>query len=220
MLKKRLQTVASLVTEKSIIDIGTDHGYLIIDLFKREVVDSALAVEITKGPLDNVMSNINSHNISNVEFLLSDGMTKASQSQIDNYDAISICGMGGSLIAKILDDSKEKLNGQTLYLQPNTGEAKLRSMIVELGYKIVDEDIIIDNDIYYEVIKAEPGIVTYNEHELYFGPVNSRQKNDNFTAKYKSRLNHLYSIKEDLESNGACNEKIDNEISMLEKELV
>lgn len=220
MLKKRLAEVGSLIEEQTLIDIGTDHGYLIIDLIQKGIVSQALAVEITQGPLDNVTQNVKNHRLSHrVDCVLSDGLTKISNAQTDRYQAVSICGMGGALIAKILTDSKQKLTGKTLYLQPNNGEQKLRETLVELGFKISDEKIIIDNDIYYEIIKAVPGTVTYSYQELYFGPINIRNQTSNFRDKYTEKLHHLMRINEQIKKNNKVNQKIINEIETL-KEVV
>lgn len=216
MLKERLKQVGNLVTEDSLIDIGTDHGYLIIDLLKSGVLSSAMAVEITKGPLDNVTTNVKNHRLKElVEFRLSDGLKSVDIEDTANYQAVSICGMGGALIAKIIEDSSSKFSGKTLYLQPNNGEQKLRETLVKLGFKIEAELVISDNDIYYEIIKAVPGEVDYCLEELYFGPINLKQKSEMFMAKHREHANHLMKINEQLKLNNVQNQKIINELKML-----
>ncbi len=218
MLKERLKQVGNLITEDSLIDIGTDHGYLIIDLLKKDVIKTAMAVEITKGPLDNVTTNVKNHRFGDkVEFFLSDGLTKVDIADTNNYDAISICGMGGALIAKILTDSADKVAGKTLYLQPNNGEQVLRTTLVSLGFKIVQELVIIDNNIYYEIIKAIPGEVKYSEQELYFGPINLKKQSNEFKSKHMEHYEHLMKINEKLIENNKRNEKINSELKMLEE---
>ncbi len=216
MLKERLKQVGNLVTEDSLIDIGTDHGYLIIDLLKSGVISSAMAVEITKGPLDNVTTNVKNHRLKErVEFRLSDGLKSVEIGDTANYQAVSICGMGGALIAKIIEDSSSKFRGKTLYLQPNNGEQKLRETLVKLGFKIEMELVISDNDIYYEIIKAVPGIADYCLEELYFGPINLQLKSEMFMAKHKEHAKHLMKINEQLKLNNAQNQKIIKELKML-----
>lgn len=216
MLKERLKKVSQLIEEDSLIDIGTDHGYLIIDLLQEEKIEKALAIEITKGPLQNVETNVRNHRLSNkVDSALSDGLTKVEKDIIDQYKAISICGMGGSLIAKILTDSKDKLGGQALYLQPNNGEYRLRKTLSLLGYKIVAEDVLVDNDIFYEVIRAVPGTQTLSEQELFLGPINLRTKSEQFLNKTKEKYRHTSQINCQLEKKGIENRKLINELSML-----
>lgn len=218
MLKERLKKVGELVTEDSLIDIGTDHGYLIIDLLKNKKIDRAMAVEITNGPLNNVVTNVKNHRMAcQVESFLSDGLTKVPIANTDNYKAISICGMGGSLIAKILTDSKEKITTKTLYLQPNNGEKVLRETLVTLGFKIVTEMVVIDNNIYYEIIKAVPGIKKLNPTELYFGPYNLQYQSTEFISKHCEQLAHLMKVNEQLIKNNKINQKIIDEIELLKE---
>lgn len=220
MLKERLKKVSQLIEEDSLIDIGTDHGYLIIDLLKSNKIKKALAVEITKGPLQNVENNVRNHRLNDkVDCALSDGLTKVDKSVVDKYKAISICGMGGSLIAKILTDSKQKLDGQILYLQPNNGEYALRKTLIELGYKIVEEDVLIDNDIFYEVIKAVPGSQTLSEAEMFLGPINMQSQGEQFLNKCKEKYRHTSQINTQLLEKGIENPKLLTELSMLKGAL-
>ncbi|WOO89250.1 tRNA (adenine(22)-N(1))-methyltransferase TrmK [Mollicutes bacterium LVI A0078] len=220
MLKERLKQVGNLVDNKHLVDIGTDHGYLIIDLLKRGQIKSAMAVEITKGPLDNVTTNVKNHRLSDkVECFLSDGLTKVDADALTKYDSISICGMGGALIAKILTDSANEVTDKTLYLQPNNGEVALRRTLVSLGFRITNEMVITDNNIYYEIIKAVPGKSELTEKELYFGPINLIQKDSVFTSKHIEHYNHLMQINDKLIENNKHNQKIIDEINLLKEEF-
>ena len=52
MLGSRLQTVADFVPRGSVIaDIGTDHGYLPIELIKSGKCTKAVAADVNEGPL-------------------------------------------------------------------------------------------------------------------------------------------------------------------------
>lgn len=220
MLKERLKQVENLIDVDSLIDIGTDHGYLIIDLLNNKIISKAMAVEITKGPLDNVVTNVRNHRLSDkVEAHLSDGLTKVDKALTDHYQGISICGMGGALIAKILRDSQPKVTGKTLFLQPNNGEQILRQTLVELGFTISAELVVVDNQIYYEIIKAVPGNTKLNALELYFGPQNLRVRSEAFIAKHTNQYNHLMQINKNLMEKNKQNQKINNELKMLEEVL-
>lgn len=52
-LSKRLEMVAGLVTQERIADIGTDHGYVPIYLYKQGRIKKAYACDVRKGPLEN-----------------------------------------------------------------------------------------------------------------------------------------------------------------------
>ena len=57
-LSKRLEMVAGLVTQERIADIGTDHGYVPIYLYKQGRIKKAYACDVRKGPLEKCRKNI------------------------------------------------------------------------------------------------------------------------------------------------------------------
>ncbi|MCD8890334.1 tRNA (adenine(22)-N(1))-methyltransferase TrmK, partial [Staphylococcus arlettae] len=69
---------------------------------------------------------------------LGDGLTVI---KTDNaITSITICGMGGPLITKILRASQEKLtNRPRLILQSNIQSQPIRVLLQQLNYTIVDE---------------------------------------------------------------------------------
>ena len=55
----RLKKICDLVDENSIVaDIGTDHGYIPIELLKSEKINYAILSDINKGPLENARKEI------------------------------------------------------------------------------------------------------------------------------------------------------------------
>ncbi|MDE6783913.1 MAG: class I SAM-dependent methyltransferase, partial [Ruminococcus sp.] len=53
MLDKRLELCAELVSGKGIVcDVGTDHGYLAIELIKSGKCEKVIASDINPKPLD------------------------------------------------------------------------------------------------------------------------------------------------------------------------
>lgn len=220
MLKKRLKQVSDIVEEKSLIDIGSDHGYLLIDLVEKKRIIKGLAVEITEGPLDNVITNVKNNRLEDkIISLKSDGLLQIENEISDQFEAISICGMGGNLISKIIADSIDKIKGKVLYLQPNNSEPFLRLQLQNLGYKIIEEYIIEDNGIYYEIIKAIPGSEVLSKKQIYFGPYNLTHKTLNFINKYKEKYNHLIKINEELIEKNIKNQRIIDEVNMIREAI-
>ena len=141
-INKRLQLVAEYVENRRLADIGSDHAYLPIYLAKKDKIDYAVAGEIVEGPHKVSIKNVIEENlVGTIECRKAAGLDAIELS--DNIEVITICGMGGKLIADILEKGKEKLaNKPNLVLQPNVGENFVREKLQQLGYKIIAENII------------------------------------------------------------------------------
>ncbi|MDO4531742.1 MAG: class I SAM-dependent methyltransferase, partial [Bacillota bacterium] len=102
-ISKRLELVAGLVTHDVIADIGTDHGYVPIYLYKQGKIKKAYACDVRKGPLEKCRQNIAQYGAGNViETRLGSGLTPLLPGEAET--AI-MAGMGGMLIVHILEDS-------------------------------------------------------------------------------------------------------------------
>ena len=172
-LSNRLQTVANFIESGSrIADIGSDHAYLPVFLAKNKQIEFAIAGEVVKGPHENATNEINEQGVQGVvNSRLGDGLEVVSPE--DHIDTIVIAGMGGTLIAQILEAGKEKLQGvTTLVLQPNVGENRVRNWLMIHQYEITKEQILKEDHHIYEVIVAKKTTerITYSEEQLLFGP--------------------------------------------------
>ena len=165
-LTPRLQAAAELITNaESVIDIGTDHGYLPIYLLLAGKAKIAAAADIRKGPLDNARENISLYGVE-IKTCLSDGFKQVSE----KYHTACICGMGGETIASVIADGKD-ITPDTLILQPMTGAEKLRKYLFENGYSIETEVFVTEGTKVYCIIKAcKTGKNTpYTYADLYLG---------------------------------------------------
>ena len=168
-INKRLKLVAEYVENRRLADIGSDHAYLPIYLAKNNKIDYAVAGEIVEGPHKVSIKNVQEENlVGTIDCRKAAGLDAIELS--DNIEVITICGMGGKLIADILEKGKEKLaNKPNLVLQPNVGENFVREKLQELGYEITAENIIEEDGHIYEIIVAKPGIMNLSEDEINFG---------------------------------------------------
>lgn len=187
-LSARLSCVASMVPAGArMADIGSDHAYLPAALALAGKIDFAIAGEVVRGPYENAVHEIQSHQLEKqVVPRLADGL--AAIEPADQIDTIVIAGMGGSLIASILAKGQEKLAGvKRLVLQPNVGESHLRRWLMENRYQIMAERLIAEDGHTYEIIVAEPSIVpfTYSQYELDFGPFLLEKKGPVFEQKWQ-----------------------------------
>ena len=64
MISKRLELVASFVPQGAVLlDVGSDHAYLPIELVERGQIKSAIAGEVVEGPYKSAVKNVESHNL-------------------------------------------------------------------------------------------------------------------------------------------------------------
>ena len=219
-LSKRLSAAASFVRDGAVCaDIGTDHAYIPISLVLDGRVKYAIASDINEGPILKAKENIEKYGLSDkITARIADGLNGIEEFK---PDSIVICGMGGELIARIINDCDYvKQQGIQLILQPMTSIAELREYLSH-GFKIYDEDIVFDADKLYQIICAE---YDGNEHkytnaELEIGKINIEKrpplyKNlvNSFIDKKKKRYNGL-------RLGGHPTVDVENEIKELEKLL-
>ena len=151
-----MKAVASMVTPDYVLaDIGTDHGYVPISLVQRKKIPKAIAMDINKGPLQRAREHIAEFQLEEfIETRLSDGVKKL---KVGEVDSILIAGMGGELVIHILSDGMEVCRSvKELILQPQSELDKVRRFLRENKYKIVDEDMVIEDGKYYPMMKVVP----------------------------------------------------------------
>jgi len=133
---------------KNYIDIGTDHGYLPAALLLAGKIQFATATDINFAPLERARQMAE-------RFGLTEKMrfVEAAGLEFDYVvpDVISICGMGGLMIADIIE--KANLPDCLLFLQPMTKIEDLRLRLMQMGYGF-DESYAIEGDKVFVMIRA------------------------------------------------------------------
>ncbi len=155
-LSKRMKAVASMVTPGNrLADVGTDHGYVPIALVQGKKIPSAIAMDINKGPLQRACEHITEYHLEDaIETRLSDGVSKL---KVGEVDTILIAGMGGELVIHILSEGKEVCrSAKELVLQPQSELEKVRKFLREQKYKLIDEDMVIEDGKYYPMMRVVP----------------------------------------------------------------
>ncbi|QHJ71493.1 tRNA (adenine(22)-N(1))-methyltransferase [Planococcus halotolerans] len=186
-LSERLKRVAAYVPPNAILaDIGSDHAYLPCYLALKGNIQKGIAGEVVKGPYESARKQVQQEGLSkSIEVRLANGL--AAVELTDNVTAVTIAGMGGPLIASILDEGKEKLAGvERLILQPNVHAKAIREWGAANGWKITEEEILKENDKIYEILVLEPSSspVSYTEQELLMGPFLIKAKSPVFIEKW------------------------------------
>lgn len=221
ILSGRLQDVAAFVPSGAkLLDVGSDHAYLPIALIKAGHISQAIAGEVVQGPYDSALKNVVAYDLSSqIEVRLANGLAAFEPS--DQVEAITICGMGGRLIADILDAGKEKLaQVNRLILQPNNREDDLRNWLQANQFTIVAEKIMTENDKFYEILVAEHGNEQLSTRDLHFGKFLSTEKSPVFVSKWEREVDKLeYALASIPESNEADRSALSQKITLIKEVL-
>ena len=186
-LDDRLSAVASLVRNgKRVADIGTDHGYLVAYLVENGICPGGIAADLRKGPLENARQTVIQQGLSDkIELILSDGLHKIHETACDD---IVIAGMGGNLIAEILEKATWVKNERIhIIAQPMTHAEVLRQWFADNGFSITQEKTATDGKRYYCIISALfTGVKeNHNASYIYTGEIKTESETD---IKYLQKI--------------------------------
>ncbi len=185
-INNRLKTIGDLVPLSSYpLDIGCDHALLSIYLVKEKGLSKTVASDNKSGPLKKAKENVKFYKVSDkVKLLEAEGL----DSYTKGIDTITISGMGGLNINKILDDNKKYLkNIDTLILSPNNYSLAVKRKLLKLGYHIENETLVKERNIIYEILVFKKGRKYYSYKKLFLGPI-LMTKRDNVTKEYYQNL--------------------------------
>ena len=152
-LSKRLSLAASFVKRGSkVCDVGTDHGYLPLFLYKEGRVESVCATDINEKPLENAKRTFMAEGACEIPLYLCDGLEKIDR---NIADTVIIAGMGGEVISGIIDRASFVKDGSvSLILQPMTAARELRIYLSENGFFVEREEAVEDGGRVYSVMLA------------------------------------------------------------------
>ncbi|PLR93837.1 tRNA (adenine(22)-N(1))-methyltransferase [Bacillus sp. T33-2] len=221
-LSVRLETVANHIPEGyTLADIGSDHAYLPCHLVKKGAVPAAIAGEVAEGPYQSALKQVQYEGLTDkIKVRKGDGLEVVEPGEAD---CISIAGMGGALIASILENGKAKVAGvKKLVLQPNIGSSAVRSWLIDNGWELVAEEIIKEDGKIYEILAAEKGspLSAYSDRmkrDILFGPFLLKDRNPVFLEKWQSEKANWERILKSLESAGKNDETVQKRNELSEK---
>lgn len=144
------------------IDVGCDHAKLAIYLVQSGICKHVTASDVNEGPVNKARENVSRRTLMGkplseyIDVVHTDGLFGLSDR---NANRIFILGMGGEVISGILDradfiKSEENKGKIKFILQPMTSEDKLREYLLESGYNILDEEMVLDKDRVYAVVSV------------------------------------------------------------------
>ncbi|GAB6929580.1 tRNA (adenine(22)-N(1))-methyltransferase TrmK [Paenibacillus sp. JCM 10914] len=197
-------------------DIGSDHALLPVAAVESGAAVSAIAGEVNAGPYDAALKQVQESGMTEViDVRKGDGLDVL---EPGDANVITIAGMGGSLIAAILERGRDKLAGVCrLVLQPNVGEDILRRWLLANGWVLLSELILKEDGKIYEILVAEPSnqavmtseqvyaprviagdIELSTEWQLRLGPWLTQHPSNVFHEKWKSEIEKLNVILQSL----------------------
>lgn len=222
-LSRRLSLIVENIEEcDTLVDVGTDHGYIPIKCIKEELCKKTIASDINKEPLDKAKLNSVFEGVDeDVDFRLGGGLSTV---KVGECNAAIIAGMGGNLIRDILEDDKEVVKElDYLILLPAQNPEVLREYLYTNNYEIIKEDLCFDEGIYYELfkVKAKDGEKTELDSIYYeISPKLLRDKHDllkGFIEAKKARYEKILSnINDEGESAKVRIEELRRKIDILE----
>lgn len=152
LLPERLSLCAAYVRKGArLIDVGTDHAYLPIWLAKSGKISHAVACDLREGPLAHASENVRKYRVEKwVETRLSDGLLKILP---DEADDIVIAGLGGEVIAEIIERAEWLRNPQKrLILQAMTSAEDLRRYLNRRRFAVLEEKAVESDGRVYSVM--------------------------------------------------------------------
>lgn len=167
MLDERLSLAASLYEPCDWgADIGTDHAFLPCHLLRAGICQHMIAADVSEKALSRARENLTRQRlIDRAEVVLADGLDAVAR----KCGCISVMGMGGELMGKILRRGQNKLQGAVLVLGAHTELHLVREAIHEVSYHIVQERLCKAAGRFYVFWRAEKGATDMSAEEIRYG---------------------------------------------------
>ena len=205
-LTPRLMSIADMVCFKKLADIGTDHAYLPVYLCMSGKIDCAVASDIRIGPAERAKSTVLKYDLHDkIAVRVGPGLSTIKNREVD---CAVIAGMGGLLIAQILEQPPKLLTElKQIILQPMTAVAELREYLYKNGFKIISEALKKKKKKIYNIIEVcfdETIRTVPSPGKLYIGEYlidNRPGYYDEYYHKKKSKLIKMIAGLEKSESN-------------------
>ena len=192
-MNRRLRQIYKMIPKngKGIIDVGTDHGQIPIQLAMDQYEGMIFASDIVPGPLATARkAAIQQHVENRIHFLLCDGLECCPR---DRIDCIVIAGMGGDTICGILDRAEWLFSASyRLILQPMTHAEVVRYWLVHNEYRIAREAVICEDSHVYQIIDSVPGKnERLQDFEYLVGGIHTEREGDSFDILIAQQFNIL-----------------------------
>ena len=190
----RLQLIASLVPQGARpVDVGSDHAYLPVYLVQNGRVREAYATDVNEGPIRRAEKNIKEAGLSHcIKTRKCDGLDG-----VEDFapDTVIVAGMGGELIANILDQSSYvQQKSPLLILQPMTQAAHLRTYLLANGFDVISEHLLPEAHRMYQIIVCRYAAMPKRTPTPLQALVGEKTQNDPHVPALLSKIKAQYAV--------------------------
>ncbi|NLC66107.1 MAG: SAM-dependent methyltransferase [Clostridium sp.] len=228
----RLKNIIDILPDlDKVADIGTDHGYVLIKLIKKNKIKYGIASDNKIGPLNRAKKNAELYGIKNkIDFRLGSGLSTV---KVNEVNGAIFAGMGSYLIKDLIEKDIDKIKKMDcILIQPAQNIEIIREYIYNGPFKVIKEDMIKEEDRFYQYIlfkydgngksNGESPNTYINKKYNYKLALNYPEKRNNIILEYldyeiNNNLDVLNKITENNEKTEEKKEKLYNEIKNYEE---
>lgn len=188
-LDARLKAVAKQIRGHTHVDIGSDHGHLLLALIKSGRIERGIAIESNQQPFENSRRTLIGVN---AEVRFGDGLAVLKPGE---GDSLSICGLGSETMRDILLAFPDRWPDRVV-LQPNLRPEVVRRWALENEFHLIHEHVsrgywpyaimtferAKNPDPIYEGLDLNSALI--------FGPHEIRRMDDGLIAQLKEELEY------------------------------
>lgn len=221
----RMDGILNCVPKSCIVaDIGTDHGYIPVKLIERDIANYVIASDISSYSIEKAQTLIERKNLTDrIYTRVGYGLSILRPREVE---VAIIAGLGGTLIAEILEKDKEIASTISKFvLQPMQQQRALREYLLNSGYTIENEILVReDRNRYYVIMVVEHGQEDVMDDLDYYLGRRLVEKRDPLLPEYilyniKKRCDILANLKKSRNANIVSDKqlKLEREIERLKE---
>lgn len=165
-LGKRLHVISELVTcdKMYFYDLCCDHGHLGINVLKKNAPVKIILNDQVKSICAKLEDSYADYIVDQKVEVLEQNATQVKlQKKYANF--VSICGVGGDLTIKILENLFSQLTERDfLLLSPHTKIHQVRHFLIKHNFYQIKEILVEENDKFYEILLVKKCMEDTNIH--------------------------------------------------------
>lgn len=199
-LSKRLSKIKSYYeNERHVWDIGCDHGDLGLSFSEYDSVDEIHLVDPSSKVIDELKRKLVDSYITNRKiFIHHENGQKIKIEQKNNI--IFIAGMGGKEIGEIVLSLLPLIDYTSkIIISPHKNILELRVLLNQLPVSLIDEDLVFENNQYYQLIVLRPELSISSSRVSFFGSLLwTKEHGENYRDHLlKYFINHRGALSQD-----------------------